>query len=156
MIPTDEASVRMADRADFGPALQATLSDLLDLRLQAKQAHWNVTGPNFRPLHLHLDEIVASADMWVDTLAERMATLGVPPDGRPATVASQTRVETLPGGTLRDEAIVGMLVNRYRGIAVRLRGLVAEIGDTDPVTEGLLIDSLGELEKHLWMLRTQN
>ena len=37
-------------------SLQATLVELIDLSLQAKQAHWNVVGPAFRGVHLFLDE----------------------------------------------------------------------------------------------------
>jgi starvation-inducible DNA-binding protein len=38
--------------------LQSVLVDLIALHLQGKQAHWNIVGPNFRDLHLQLDEIV--------------------------------------------------------------------------------------------------
>jgi DNA-binding ferritin-like protein len=31
--------------------LNARLADTIDLRLQTKQAHWNVKGPNFVALH---------------------------------------------------------------------------------------------------------
>jgi hypothetical protein len=41
-------------------SLQAVLVDLIELHLQAKQAHWNVVGRNFRDLHLQLDEIADS------------------------------------------------------------------------------------------------
>ena len=39
-------------------ALQQALVDLTALSLQGKQAHWNIEGPGFRSLHLHLDEII--------------------------------------------------------------------------------------------------
>ena len=45
-----------------GEALQATLVDLVDLSLVAKQAHWNVVGRNFRSVHLQLDEVVKMLD----------------------------------------------------------------------------------------------
>ena len=41
--------------------LQAVLADLIELHIQGKQAHWNIVGPNFRDLHLNLDEVVAIA-----------------------------------------------------------------------------------------------
>ena len=31
--------------------LQPLLVDLLELSLTGKQLHWNVLGPNFKPLH---------------------------------------------------------------------------------------------------------
>ena len=42
---------------DLSAALQDTLVELIDLSLQAKHYHWNVTGQEFRGVHLHLDEI---------------------------------------------------------------------------------------------------
>lgn len=45
-----------SDRETAGAALQATLPDLLDLSLVAKQAHWNLHGPRFRSVHVQLDE----------------------------------------------------------------------------------------------------
>ena len=44
-------------RGEAGRELQATLLDLVDLALTGKQLHWSVVGPNFRPLHLQLDEL---------------------------------------------------------------------------------------------------
>ena len=37
--------------------LNARLADCKDLQTQAKQAHWNVKGPNFIALHKLFDEI---------------------------------------------------------------------------------------------------
>ena len=56
--------------------LQAVLVDLIDLGLQGKQAHWNVVGPQFRTLHLELDEVVEDTRKWADEVAERLRALG--------------------------------------------------------------------------------
>ena len=58
----------------------------LDLERQAKQAHWNVKGPNFRALHELFDEVAQQAEDASDLLAERMVSLGGSPDGRVATI----------------------------------------------------------------------
>ncbi|CAM5277978.1 Starvation-inducible DNA-binding protein OS=Streptomyces albaduncus OX=68172 GN=FHS32_002358 PE=3 SV=1 [Streptomyces griseoloalbus] len=76
-----------------GEALQDTLVDLLGLSLIGKQAHWNVVGPRFRSVHLQLDEVVSAARTHADTVAERASAIGVPPDGRPGTIA---KVFSLP------------------------------------------------------------
>ena len=56
MIPTiDPTATRPAPST--ADALQATLVELIDLSLQAKQAHWNVVGPAFKPVHEFLDEL---------------------------------------------------------------------------------------------------
>jgi DNA-binding ferritin-like protein len=38
--------------------LQTAVALLVDLQLQAKQAHWNVVRRGFRSLHAHLDDLV--------------------------------------------------------------------------------------------------
>ena len=68
--------------AGFFEDLQTVLVDLIELHLQAKQAHWNVVGMNFRDLHLQLDSIVDTAREASDTIAERMRALDAVPDGR--------------------------------------------------------------------------
>ena len=45
---------------EFADNLQRLHVDLIDLHLQAKQAHWNVVGKNFRDTHLVLDLITAA------------------------------------------------------------------------------------------------
>jgi starvation-inducible DNA-binding protein len=81
-----------------GAALQGALVDLLGLALMAKQAHWNVFGAGFRPLHLQLDELASAARDFADDVAERAATIGVSPDGRAVTVAAMSGVAEFPGG----------------------------------------------------------
>lgn len=44
--------------SELAANLQAVLVDLIALDLVGKQAHWNIVGPNFRDLHLNLDELV--------------------------------------------------------------------------------------------------
>ncbi|GAE70097.1 non-specific DNA-binding protein Dps [Cutibacterium acnes JCM 18916] len=41
--------------------LQKVLVDFIALELVGKHAHWNIVGPNFRDLHLNLDEVVEIA-----------------------------------------------------------------------------------------------
>ena len=64
-------------------ALQRAAPELVALSLDAKQAHWNVTGPVFLPLHALTDEIAADARTWADRVAERAIALGFTVDGRP-------------------------------------------------------------------------
>ncbi len=77
-------------------ALQGTLVDLLDLSLLAKQAHWNLYGPQFRSLHLQFDEVVTIVRAQADEVAERASTIGASPDGQAATIASSSSLPPSP------------------------------------------------------------
>src|SRR3954469_22865052 len=94
---TDEA------RRVTGAVLQESLVDLVDLHLSAKQAHWNLTGRNFRSIHLQLDEVVDLARKHADTVAERAVAIGVNPDGRARTVAEHTKAPQLETGWLPED-----------------------------------------------------
>ncbi|HWT92144.1 MAG TPA: DNA starvation/stationary phase protection protein, partial [Solirubrobacteraceae bacterium] len=99
--------------ADTGDRLQQILAATLDLGLQVKQAHWNLRGAGFRPVHLQLDEIADGLRDSADELAERAVTVGTPADGRSTTVAQTTPLEQLPAGPLG-------VADAVAGIAERL------------------------------------
>ena len=46
--------------------LNELLADAIDLHLQAKQAHWNIKGPNFVGLHELFDRVAAQAGEYSD------------------------------------------------------------------------------------------
>src|SRR3990167_2929325 len=56
--------------------LNQALADTFDMYSQTKQAHWNVKGVHFYQLHLLFDKIAEDLIEYVDTIAERVTTLG--------------------------------------------------------------------------------
>ncbi|MGC9541246.1 Dps family protein [Streptomyces sp. UG1] len=139
-----------------GDALQSTLVDLLGISLIGKQAHWNIVGPRFRSIHLQLDEVVSVARSYADTVAERSAALGMPPDGRPETIAA---AYTLPGpkeGWMRDDEVVRLIADTLETAIGRLRERVDATAEPDPMTQDLLIGITRELEKQRWMFDAEN
>ena len=136
-------------------ALQTSLYDLVELALQGKQAHWNVVGENFRSVHLQLDEIIDSVREASDAVAERIATLGISPDGRAGSVSSNTRLDNYPDGLQSVPATVGAVADRLTRTVKGLRQAIATVGDVDPISEDLLIGISSTLEKHLWMVQAQ-
>ncbi|MFF9478217.1 Dps family protein [Streptomyces sp. NPDC014733] len=144
-----------ADRAVVGKALQGALVDLVDLSLIAKQVHWNVVGPRFRSVHLQLDEVVASARLHADEVAERASAVGVPPDGRAATVARTTGIAEIADGWIKVEDGVTALVTALGVVIGRMRERIDATGTPDPVTQDLLIGLTADLEKHHWMFQAE-
>lgn len=136
-------------------ALQDTLVELIDLSLQSKHYHWTVTGKEFRGVHLQLDEITDAVRLWYDEVAERLATLDVAPDGRLATIAANTPLPTAGEGWQRDVDAVTAMRDRLGEVASRIERRAAGTFDEDLVTQGLLLEIAGGLQKHAWMLRVQ-
>lgn len=139
-----------------GDALQGALVDLIDLSLAAKQAHWNLIGERFRPIHLQLDEVVSSARDHTDTVAERAAAMGVSPDGRAGTVAADSNAPKLQDGWLKDTAVVDHFVERLAQVIGRMRERIDATDQPDPVTQDVLIGVTADLEKHYWMFQAEH
>lgn len=143
-------------RKIVGEALHGTLVDLLDLSLLAKQAHWNLVGRRFRSIHLQLDEVVEIARRFSDTVAERSVALGVPADGRAATIAKESGLPQLPSGWVGDDDVVARFVKIHGAVIERLRRRIGETDEPDPVSQDLLIAITAELEKSQWMWQAEN
>jgi starvation-inducible DNA-binding protein len=154
--------VETATKSKFIPALengvafrlQHSLVELIDLALHAKQAHWNVVGPGFRPLHAEFDEITDMARLKADAIAERLAALEVSPDGTLVAVG-ESPLEPFPLGWLSGPRAVEAMLARLDHMARMNRTRIDEIRDIDPVAETILVELVGELDKAAWMLRAQ-
>jgi starvation-inducible DNA-binding protein len=144
-----------AERTATGAILQATLVDLIDLSLIAKQAHWNVVGTNFRSAHLQLDELVAASRQYVDDVAERANAIGVSPNGKTRTVLESSGLPDYPANWQSVESTVAAIVAILGTVIQRLRKHIDETDKSDLVTQDLLIGIAAELEKQHWMWQAQ-
>jgi starvation-inducible DNA-binding protein len=135
--------------------LQRVLVDLIELHLQGKQAHWNVVGPNFRDLHLQLDEIVDVARQASDTIAERMRAVRGTPDGGSDTVAATTSLPAFPSGEQDTADVVRAVTARLYAAAATLRTVHDDVDAEDPTSADLLHAILEDLEKQAWMLSAE-
>jgi starvation-inducible DNA-binding protein len=134
--------------------LDQTLADLISLGMLAKQAHWNVEGPNFRSLHLLLDELADLARESGDEIAERAITLGHHPDGRAATVAAQNALPDLHAGPIRDQDVT-VAFDAILDTSIRGMHQALDTTDNDPVTQDAITTIAGRLEKIAWMIRAR-
>ena len=143
------------DKLSTVKVLQASLVDLIDLALQGKRAHWNVVGPNFRSVHLQLDEVIADTRSASDEVAERIATLGTAANGRANGVATASRLTAYPDGFQTAPETVHLVADRLATTIQALREAIEHLESTDPVSQDLLISVAARLEKHLWMVQAQ-
>lgn len=136
--------------------LQRVLVNLIDLHLQGKQAHWNVTGRGFRSLHLQLDEVVDIARAESDVIAERMRALQVVPDGRTETIASSSDLAAYPADLVSVTDTVDAIVERIAQTVAVIREVHDDVDAEDPSTADLLHNVITELEQQAWMIASQN
>lgn len=133
-------------------SLQQALVDLIDLSLQAKQAHWNVYGPQFRSVHLQLDEVVALLRTASDDVAERLVAVGGVPDGRASAVVGSSTVESYEAGAVAADKVIAQFEERLGAAATRIRDELPEL-ESDLPSQDLLTGIAFQLEKQAWMFR---
>jgi starvation-inducible DNA-binding protein len=133
--------------------LNQQLADVIDLGLQAKQAHWNVKGPNFIGLHKLFDEVAEQVEEFTDEIAERAIALGGMVDGTAPTVAKQSRLHPYPANISSSKAHVQALSGALAQFGGCVRKGIDEAdkaGDAD--TADLLTDVSRGIDKLLWMV----
>lgn len=149
---TTIAPASSSSRVDAAAALQRLLPELVALTLFAKQAHWNVKGPAFLPLHDLTEELAADTRRWADRVAERSTALGFSVDARPGTVA--VVAGEFPEGWVWDREVIAELGTLVMDVARTARANLERVGSDDPVAEDIHIEVLEGLEKYAWLLRS--
>lgn len=144
---TEESGHHVAD------VLQLRLHALNDLHLVLKHAHWNVVGPDFIAVHEMLDPQVDLVRGFVDAIAERMATMGVTPNGLSGDLVKNRTWEDYKVDRADATTHIRALNEVYNTVIEDHRVAISKVGDIDPITEDLLIGQTAELEQFQWFLR---
>ena len=133
--------------------LNQRLADCIDLTGQAKQAHWNVKGPNFIALHELFDSIYSGLAEHVDVIAERITALGGVAEGTLQVAAQRTSLPSYPLDIVHGRAHVDALSTSMAAFGKAVR---ADIDNTDKLgdadTADLFTGISRDLDKHLWFV----
>ena len=136
-------------------SMQKVLVELINLKLIAKQAHWNIVGTTCRDLDLQLDEVVAVAQRGSDEIAERMRALHATPDGRVSVVAKTTTLAELPAGEITTHEAIGHMVKTLDNTVGVMRDLHDGIDEDDPTTADILHEYIAALEHESWLISAE-
>jgi starvation-inducible DNA-binding protein len=140
---------------EIGKQLQLTLVELIALSLAGKQLHWSAYGPGFLSAHRHLDQLVDEWRELEDTVAERAATVGIPPDGSAPAVVELADLRPLDPGFTQVDCAVERLCAQLWEVALRVRRRSELLRTLDAVSQDVLVDVGRKLEEQLWMTRAQ-
>ncbi|WP_404787195.1 DNA starvation/stationary phase protection protein Dps [Altericista sp. CCNU0014] len=133
--------------------LNGTLAATLDLKTQAKQAHWNVKGSDFLQLHELFDTLSGELEEYIDLVAERITALGGAPLGTARVAAADSILPEYPFDAVDGPEHVAALADRYAMYAKHLRSAIdrtADLGDAD--TSDLYTEVSRTIDKRLWFL----
>ena len=133
--------------------LNARLADSVDLMHQAKEAHWNVKGPSFIALHKLFDEIVDSAEEYMDLIAERVVQLGGAAEGTIQVAAQRTTLAPYPVTVSAERDHVEALSSALAAYGKGARKAIDEsdeLGDKD--TADIFTEISRGVDKYLWFV----
>jgi starvation-inducible DNA-binding protein len=133
--------------------LAPRLADAIDLKLQLKQAHWNVKGPNFIALHELFDKVAAEVEGYVDLIGERIVQLGGAADGSARTVAGSSTLEPYRLEITAGEDHVNAVANALGSFGRSVRAAIdrtTELGDAD--TADIFTEISRGVDKSLWFV----
>jgi starvation-inducible DNA-binding protein len=134
--------------------LNKVLADTQILYGLYKKHHWLMRGATFYQLHLVLDKHAGEQLALVDTLAERVQTLGGVAVGDPRHVAEITSIPRPPDGVEEVPAMLSRLLEAHEAILIESHDAAARIGELgDDGTNDLLVSQVirtGELQA--WFL----
>ena len=133
--------------------LQKQLSTYNDLHLTLKHVHWNVVGPNFIGVHEMIDPQVELVRGYADEVAERIAALGKSPQGTPGAIIKDRTWDDYSVERDTVQAHLAALDLVYTGVIEDTRKCIETLEDLDLVSQDMIIDHAGELEKFQWFVR---
>lgn len=140
-------------RAEAAAILNQALANCSDLYSQTKQAHWNLRGPRFYQFHLLFDRLAEMVEKHLDTIAERVSSMGAIAKGTVRDAAKNSVLEEFPTEPAGDTAYLDALIERYGAASNATRKGISdcdEAGDAD--SADLLTAVSRDLDEALWLL----
>jgi starvation-inducible DNA-binding protein len=134
--------------------LNRILADTQILYALYKKHHWLMRGATFYQLHLLLDKHAGEQNELIDTIAERIQTLGGIAVGDPRHVAEITRIPRAPNGAEEPPAMLSRLLEAHETILIDAHDAAKKTDEQgDDGTNDLLVSEVirtGELQ--CWFL----
>ncbi len=134
--------------------LNQLLADTMTLRDMYKKHHWQVSGPTFYQLHLLFDKHFGEQSEIVDTIAERIMTLGGISVAMAHDVAEATSIPCSPKGREEAPVQISRLLYAHELTLQAARSMAkqaAQIGD-DGTNDMIVGDVIRPNEFQVWFL----
>lgn len=149
-----DIGISQSNREQVAAKLKVLLADSYTLYLQTHNFHWNVTGPQFRDLHLMFEEHYTELATAVDDIAERIRTLGVFAPGTYREFVELSNIketDKVPSGN----DMVAILSQGHEQVVRTCRDVLKAAQDADDESSASLVaDRMVLHEKTAWMLRS--
>jgi len=153
-IYTTRIDIPEATRSKTIQLLNGTLAAALDIWSQVKQAHWNVKGKDFYQVHLLFDDVADALYEHIDTIAERITSLGGVAHGTARDAAANSFLPDYPDTEkMNEEAHINAVADRLAAYAKHIREGISKTAElNDQSTNDLYIEISREVDKKLWFV----
>lgn len=132
--------------------LNQTVVNLIDLRYQSKNSHWNCKGMVFYQFHLLFDRIYDEYDEIIDRLAERLVGLGGRVSGTVSQVAAATNLPDQPDIISALDLAANLLEKVRQLKEINLSNIDELLKVNDQVSANILMDVGELLDSHIYLL----
>lgn len=134
--------------------LNEILADTMILYAMYKKHHWLVAGPTFYQLHLLFDKHAEEQNEIVDTLAERVQSLGGIAVGDPRHAAELTTIPRPPDGAEEVAVMIDRTLQAHRTIIDKVRAGIKTTEESEDwgSNDVLMSDVLRRHELQVWFL----
>ena len=134
--------------------LNQLLADTITLRDLYKKHHWQVAGHTFYQLHLLFDKYFKEQNELVDTIAERIQSLGAMSIAMAADVAETTMIPRPPRGREEVPVQISRLLHAHEMILLEARSMARQASkDGDDGTNDLVVsDVIRTNELQVWFV----
>jgi starvation-inducible DNA-binding protein len=150
---TTSIDISEKTRLELADLLNARLADTVDLKTQAKQAHWNVKGIQFLQLHELFDSIAGHLEEASDLLAERVTALGGTALGTARLVAATSSLKEYDLNATTGEQHLRALAKGLGALANAARTAIDKSDQLgDKATADLFTEIVRQADKDLWFL----
>lgn len=141
-------------RGESCEALNQILADTDILYSLYKKSHWNMRGHTFYQLHLLLDKHADEQLALIDTMAERIQTLGGIAVGDPRHVAEITKINRPPNGAEEVPVMLSRLLEAHETIIKEVREALKLTDENDDggTNDLLMSEVLRTNELQVWFL----
>ena len=135
-------------------SLKKVLADNYVLYLKTQNYHWNVTGANFKSLHLMFEEQYNDLFAANDLIAERIRALGEKAPGSFAAYSKLTNIKEGNEDLDADLMVEELTADQDIIINTLNKALKESHAADDDVTAGIIADRIEIHQKNAWMLRS--
>lgn len=146
--------IKEKDTAAVAEILNKLLADYNVLYTKARNAHWNVVGPDFHAQHLFFETIYDALAETIDEIAERVRAIGHYAVGSLKEFLELTQLSEEKPAKNNSQSYIKALLNDFESVIISIRGNIETVEKHgDAGTEDFLVGIMEAHEKTAWMLR---